>query len=128
MLVFRRTELAYSGISDERMSHKLVFQRRECPVPYTCNSEDRIFHILGISDGISHILVFQRTEYPKYCFLTEYHTYLYFIGDNIPYTCNSENRMYHILGISDGISHVLVFQRTEYPIHCGFLTEYSIYL
>jgi hypothetical protein len=57
----------------------------------TCLSENRI----------SHILVFQSTEYP---------IYLYFRGQNIPYTCNSEDR----------ISHILVIQMIEYPIYLYF--------
>jgi hypothetical protein len=36
---------------------------------------------------------------------------LYFRGGNVPYTCNSGNRMSGILGIYDRISHTLVFKR-----------------
>jgi len=69
----------------------------------------------------SHVLVNQKTEYP---------IYWYFRGENVSYTCNSEDR----------ISLILVSQRREYPIYWYFRqnspyaciseerTEYPLYL
>jgi len=69
------------------MSHILVIQRTEYPLYWYLRGGN--IQYTGISDRIAHMLVFQRR------------------GQNIPYTCNSE----------DTIPHVLVIQRTEYPMY-----------
>jgi len=72
-------------VRNETAWEERYLSTREQNIPYTCISEEEM----------SHILVFQRTDY---------RIYWYFTGENVRYT-----------GISDRIPHILVFQMAKCP-------------